>query len=425
MSLPLVLAAGAAIRLVVPSFLPHITDALASTVEISAPVDSFRSLQEAFFCLKNNIDVYDGGVVYHPPLLVAAMSVFNELSPSVAPIAFNLLYTIVDVGIAIKLIGLNDWYNKHQLKRSGKKYEGFSPSFIAAFFLFNPLMILTNLSHSTSVFTNFLIVELVAQVVVDGSPYRGSIALGVAAYLSYYPAYLIVPLVSLAYAVAPERDLVREVVQGIGIFIASVSMLLLLSFTLTALPDFLTQCYWTLILFDKIAPNMGLWWYLFTEMFSFFTPLYRGIFSIYSFVFIIPLTIRFFEPASDQRVGDSFLAVVLSYLWVSFSKLYPTVGDLGLALSMLPIFKNTVIPHVKFLFINALTLIICLLLAPIFYYCWIVLSNGNSNFFYSMSLTWGAVHILVFLDFIWGRLVYDYVQTHEVEDVSKLRLTQI
>lgn len=423
MSLQLVLASGAAIRFLLPTVFPQITDVLASTVEISTPVDSFRSLQEAFNFLKNGMDVYDGGVVYHPPLLVAVMSYVNELP--FAPIWFNLLFTVVDLGIAWKLININKWYNTRQSARSGKNYAGYSPNLICAFYLFNPLMILTNLSHSTSTFSNFLIVELVAQIVVDKNPHRGAIALAVAAYLSLTPAYLLVPILALSYAVAPERDLARQVVHGSCIFIASVCMLFLLSFALTALPDFVYQCYWTVLLFEKIAPNMGLWWYIFTEMFSFFTPLYKGIFNLYSFVFIVPITLRYFEPAADTRVGDSFLAVVMSCMWISFSKSYPIVGDLGLVFSMLPIFKNTVIPHTKFLFINALMLITCLVLAPIFYYCWIVLGNGNSNFFYSMSLIWGGVHILVFLDFLWGRLVHDYIQTHDVKDPSKLRLTQI
>lgn len=423
MSLSTVLLAGAAIRFVVPSVLPEITDILASTVEISTPVDSFRSIKEAFFYLNHGMDVYDGGVVHHPPLLVSLLKLFLEISPSHANLLFNLLFTIVDVGIALKLVNLNRWYNDYQSRRAGKQLSGFSDALMAGFYMFNPLMILTCWSHSTQPISYFLIVELLNQVLIDKNPYRGSIAMAVAAYLSFTPVYLIVPLLALTYVVSPSRDWRDEVVQCGGVFFASVATLIVLSFVLTALPDFLNQCYGTVVLYLKISPNMGLWWYLFTEMFDVFLPLYRGIFNLYSVMFIVPITVRLFE--SGPKQGDSFLAVVMCYVWLTFTKLYPIIGDLGLALSILPIFKNTVIPHAKFLFITALTLIVVLLLAPIFYYCWIVLGNGNSNFFYSMNLIWGGVHVLLFLDFLWGRLVYDYIQTHDVKDVQKLRLTQI
>lgn len=372
------------------------------------------------------MDVYDGGVVHHPPLLVAVFKAVYDIFPSgYSDVVFNLLFAAVDVGVAIKLVNLNNWYNGHQGRKVNKHFVGFSDSLIAAFYLFNPLMVLTNWAHSTQPITYFLIVELMGQVLVDKNAFRGAIALAVAAYFSFTPIYLIFPLAALAYSAAPHRDWRVQIFQVLAIFTAAITTLLLLSFVLTALPDFLWQCYWPSILFLKIAPNMGLWWYIFTEMFDFFTPLYRGIFNLYTFVFILPLTIRLFEPASLPRTGDSFLAMVLCYLWLSFTKPYPIVGDLGFALSLLPVFKNTVIPQTKFLPATALLLIVCLLLAPIFYYCWIVLGNGNSNFFYSMDLVWAGVHVLLFLDFIWGRLVYDYIQTNKVEKPEELRLTQI
>lgn len=426
MTLAAVLAAGAAVRFVVPTLLPHISHALASTPQISTPIDSFRSIREALFFLENGVDVYDGGVVHHPPLLVAVFKIVYDIAPEgFGDVAFNLIFAAVDVGVAIKLVNLNNWYNAHQGAKVKRQFVGFSDSLIAALFLFNPLMVLTNWAHSTQPITYFLIVELMGQVLVDKNAFRGAIALAVAAYFSFTPIYLIFPLAALAYAVAPQRDWRVQIFQTLAIFVAALTTLLLLSFVLTALPDFLWQCYWPVLLFLKIAPNMGLWWYLFTEMFDFFTPLYRGIFNLYTVVFILPLTVRLFEPASLRRIGDSFLAVVMCYLWLSFTKPYPIVGDLGFALSLFPIFKNTVIPQTKFLPATALLLIVCLLLAPIFYYCWIVLGNGNSNFFYSMDLVWAGVHVLLFLDFIWGRLVYDYIQTNEVEKPDELRLTQI
>lgn len=426
MSLPLVLAAGAALRFLVPSLLPDLTDSLAATIEVSTPIDSFRSLQEAFFLLDNDMSVYDGAMVHHPPLFVSVMKLIKDATPaSLSPVLFNALYTMLDLGIAYKLTQLNTWYNTHHSRRTGRLLDPLKPALVASFYLFNPLMILNNWSHSTSTFSYFLIIELLVQVLIDANVFRGAIALACAAYLSFNPIYLVVPYLALAYAVLDRRDWAHPIVKGFGVFFASLAMLLLISFVLSPSPDFLYSCYWSVLLFEKITPNLGLWWYIFTEMFEFFTALYKGIFNLYNFVFVVPLALRFFEYADTPKAGDSFLAFFLCVLWINFSKSYPIIGDLGFSLSLLPIFKNTVIPHTKFLFVSMLLLITNLLLSPIFYYCWIVLGNGNSNFFYSMSLAWGVVHILLFLDIIWGRLVFDYVETNEVKDPNQLRLTQI
>lgn len=426
MSLPVILATGAAIRVVLPTLFPQITDVLAATAEVSTPIDSVRSLREAFYYVDHGIDVYDGAIVHHPPLFVAVMKMIHDAAP--APYnewLFTLFYTAADVGVAYKLTQLNTWYNDYHSRKVGRPLVGISASLVAAFYLFNPLLILTNWAHSTAIFTYFLVVELLVQAVVDKNIYRGAIALGVASYLSFNPVYLIGPYVALAYAVAPVREWQAQIAKTLVIFFFAVTSLVLISGALYPLPDFLFLCYWSVILFEKITPNLGLWWYIFTEMFEFFNLLYKGIFNLYNFVFVIPFTIRFFEYANDRKAGDSFFAFFLCFLWISFSKSYPIIGDLGFSISMFPIFKNTVITKAKFLFITTLMLITCLLLSPIFYYCWIVLGNGNSNFFYSMSLAWGVVHVLLFLDLIWGRLVFEYIETNNVQKVDNLRLTQI
>lgn len=425
MSLNQVLAVGAAIRFLVPTFLPHVTDTLAGTAEISTPIDSFRSLQEAFFYLENGIDLYDGAMVHHPPLFVSLMKIIGDLVPDKANLIYNALFTLLDLGTAYKITQLSAWYNEHHSQKLGRKLTGLSPHLMAAFYLFNPLIVLTNWAHSSVILSYFMIIELLIQALIDKNMFRGAIALGVAAYMSFNPIYLIVPYLTLVYATNAQRDWKTLIIKCFVVFFFAVTSLVLISFALTALLGFVNQCYWLVLSFQKLAPNLGLWWYIFTEMFDFFNPLYKGIFNLYNCVFVLPISLRFFESSKDKKTGDSFLAFYLCYLWISFSKSYPVVGDLGLALSMLPIFANTVLPHTKFLFVSTLTLITCLLLSPIFYYCWIVLGNGNSNFFYSMSLIMGVVYIILFLDIIWGRLVLDYIETNEVKDTSKLRLTQI
>ncbi|EGW32160.1 uncharacterized protein SPAPADRAFT_61244 [Spathaspora passalidarum NRRL Y-27907] len=413
---------GGLLRFLIPSLIPSVVQALGSTVELSTPINSYKSLQEAFYYLQQGIDLYDGGVNHHPPLLVIILSVFQSLP--FKEVWFNLVYTLCDLFIAWKLIQINRWYNFYSAKRYGKKNERFSDDIIASFYLFNPLIVLTNLAHSTIVFTWVFLMESIYQVIFTGNVPRSMIALGISTYLSFNSVYLLPPIIAFAHAMTPT-NIHRVYIEGFAIYFAAVALLIMSSFTCTSSWNFLDQCYLTNILLKKITPNVGLWWYIFTEMFDFFTPFYLGLFNIYTLVYVIPITIRLFQFRSNKKLGDSFLAIVLVYIWLSFTKSYPTIGDLGFGLSILPIFKVTIFPYCRYTYVIGLTMLISLLLFPIFYYCWIVLGTGNSNFFYSISLIWGVVHVLIILDLLWGKLVYDYSLDNKIEDVHKLNLAQI
>lgn len=419
---------GALIRFIIPTVLPDLPFWFSSVVELLSPITSFKSLYEAFFYLEHDINPYDGGLNHHPPLLVMVMNMIYEYFPvSLRFIVFNALYTVVDLVIAWQLVLINRWYIEYKTKKNGAPVKGFDDSLIVSFYLFNPLIILTNLSHSTSVFSIFFFTETLVQLLVKKNLARSMLCMGVTTYLSVRYVYLIIPVLALAYSIQREPKTVYF--QGPSLFVASFAFLILASFTLTASWEFIELCYFVVIFYKKIKPNLGLWWYIFTEMFDFFTPFYTGMFNIYSFCFITPITLRLFEyqGSSKKHTGDCFLAVVACALWLSFTNPYSTLSDLGFGLSLIPIFKGTVLPHCKYLLIIGLTLLVCLLLSPIFYYCWIVLGNGNSNFFYSISLIWGIIHGLILNDLLWAFLTHDYIKTNDVkpENAASIRLTQI
>ncbi|CAI5759752.1 unnamed protein product [Candida verbasci] len=415
---------GALIRFIIPSSIPSITTILSSTVELSTPINSFKSLLESFYYLNHDINLYDGGVNHNPPLLVSILSIIYNLPYS--NILFNALYTVIDLFIAYRLILINRWYNNYQTRKLGEKKTGFNDDLIASFYLFNPLIVLANLSHSTTIFSWLFTIESIYQIISGNSP-RGMIALSISSYLSYYPLYLLPSILSLSHILSKERNLSKSLVFGGCIFLMSLTLLLMVSVVITSSFQFIDHCYFTILCLKKITPNVGLWWYLFTEMFEFFTPFYLGMFNLYSFIFIIPITLRLFEFKQTPKLGDSFLAIILSYIWISFTKTYPTIGDLGLALSLIPIISSTVLKYCKMMYITGITLIISLLLSPIFYYCWIVLGNGNSNFFYSINLIWGAVQVMIMMDLVWGKLIMDYSIENNIKsnEIGKLNLAQI
>ncbi|KAI5961685.1 hypothetical protein KGF57_001619 [Candida theae] len=415
---------GGLVRFLLPTFIPSITTSLSSTVELSTPISSFKSLLEAIYLYNHGIGLYDGGVNHHPPLVVVTASWISLLP--VSYLWFNLVCTVTDLLIAWKIVQLNQWYNNSRGKIYGTQVTGFNDDLIACFYLFNPLIILTNLSHSTVVFTWYFIIESLVQITLKKNIVRSMIAFAVATYSSFNALYLFPSIIGLGLKSLPISP-AKILRVSLAVYFGSVALLVLASVAFTSSWRFIDSCYLTVIYFKKITPNVGLWWYLFTEMFEFFTPFYLGMFNLYSFSFIIPIAMRLYESKSTPKLGDSFLAVLVSLLWISFTKSYPTVGDLGFALSILPIFKGSVLPYCKLIFISGITLVTTLILSPIFYYCWIVLGSGNANFFYSINLIWGGVHILVMMDLLWAKLIVDYGVENGIsgENLKKINLAQL
>ncbi|CAH6720554.1 GPI transamidase component Gab1p [[Candida] jaroonii] len=417
---------GVILRFIIPTIFPDIPDSLDSLVELSTPINSFGSLKESFFYLSNGINPYNGGINHHSPLLVSFFYNFQQLlGNNMFTIFTNFLYALVDALISLRLVKINNWYHKYNSERRGEKLYKISDDLIVSFYLFNPLMILSTLSHSTLIFSLFFTIESVYQI-INGNLPRSMISLSISSYLSLTPIYLIFPILAFAHRLIKVDQLSQIYFHGSAVFITSIGLLLFFSLILTSSAEFIDQCYGTVIRFDKLQPNIGLWWYFFTEMFDFFTPFYLGVFNLFHFIFILPITIRLFEYKSHKTVGDGFLAIFLCYVWLSFTKPYPTIGDLGFSISLMPIFSGTIIPYCKLIHITGIVWLIGLLLSPILYYCWIVLGNGNANFFYSMNLLFGAVHILILIDFLWGKLVSDYCDIHKVpaKDRHTIRLTQ-
>lgn len=82
-----------------------------------------------------------------------------------------------------------------------------------------------------------------------------------------------------------------------------------------------------------LRPNVGLFWYFFTEMFEHFRMLFVCAFQLNaSLLYVAPLSLRLYrEPL--------LLATSLTALAAIFRS-YPSVGDVGFYLALLPMWKH-------------------------------------------------------------------------------------
>lgn len=377
---------------------PNITKLIEESIEFSTLITSFKSLKEGVFLYSHNINPYDGGVVHHQPLLIIAYQYFQDFN--------ELVYSMIDTFIVYLLINIGTKISENN------ESIFFKPWIIGLIYALNPLAILNTLSKSTTLFQNLCIVWTLNSVLQNNVWITG-IGIAIASYISYHPIFLVIPLIKLIYQNNITNGL-SKVSQFLISTLISLSVLIGSSYIILDHDwKFLDSTYGTILKFNKIAPNLGLWWYYFTEMFEFFIPFYNAVFNLYNVSFVLPFTIKL----------NGFFAFILTWGWLIFTKSYPSLGDLSLYITMLFLLKP-VFPHLRYPVISILLILHSVILSPIFYHLWIDLGSGNSNFFYAITLVYSLGIVSTLIDFTWAYLRYEYESEQAPENVQ-VKLTQI
>lgn len=146
-----------------------------------------------------------------------------------------------------------------------------------------------------------------------------------------YPLYLAPALILIARQVKPEKTLLFQAFKLSVLFLANIGIFLGLAYLTVGSWSFLESTYGTVLFFTDLTPNIGMWWYFFTEMFTFFRPFFTCVFHLYVMIFSLPVTIRF-------QFNPLFGLVTIVGISTVF-KAYPEVGDAGLYFSLLALFK--------------------------------------------------------------------------------------
>ncbi|VEU24184.1 DEKNAAC105308 [Brettanomyces naardenensis] len=416
--IPFILIISILLRFIIPTLLPNLSQLLDQSPIFSTPINSYRTLKEAVFLATNSLNPYkQGEIIHHPPIL---LEVFKHLQ---SPTLINLFFALVDTLFGLQLIKLNQ-----QLSKKDSKHTYFPSYIIAAFYTFNPLALLATFAKSTYLINNLVIITLLNSLLSNPFSLFPYFLLALSTSLTYYSWYFIVPLLAYSSRQATNHHLPSSpiIVKGIIAFLSSLSLLTFINYKLSASSfNFIQLVYGTIVSFKKITPNLGLWWYFFTEIFEFFSAFYTAIFNLYSFIFIVPMTMRFIGP-STSTTADALFAIWCEIGFVNFSRAYPTITDLNLyfSLSMLfkPLYRKLKFPTA----VSNLAMFTALLLLPVFYYVWMGFNSGNANFFYAMGLVHNLIQVLMLTDFIWSKLQIEYYDTHEIDiDKVNLKLTQI
>ncbi|RKP17408.1 GPI transamidase subunit PIG-U, partial [Rozella allomycis CSF55] len=137
------------------------------------------------------------------------------------------------------------------------------------------------------------------------------------------------------------------------------------------------------------SPNIGIFWYFFTEMFEHFRTFFLFAFQLCVFSYFIPSSIKF-------RQYPDFLVVLIAGI-ISIFKTYPSYHDTGFFLSFVALYYNT-FPNLRRGFIALNLILFSMILGPTFWYLWIYHGGGNVNFFYSSTLMLSIGQIFLLSD---------------------------
>ncbi|XP_032238819.1 phosphatidylinositol glycan anchor biosynthesis class U protein [Nematostella vectensis] len=379
-------------------------------IELSTPLTDWKRVEEGLSLLSHGVSPYSGDVVHESPLVLLLFHAVRSLSGSLIP----LMFVVLDLVTGLLIYKLSRRILNSELSDQKARQETFAknadviflkgealsevPLLTAAVYLLSPYAIGSCVAQSTVIFTNFSIV-LSIYTAMRGNAALASFGVAMATYQSLYPMVLLSPVTLLVIKSKPDCRKWQGCMKIVLLFILWLGGLLSLSYQLFNSLDFMKATYGFILSVPDLTPNIGLFWYFFTEMFEHFRPFFLWVFQLNAFFYCLPLTIKL-------RQNPGFLACMLVSV-IAIMKSYPAFGDAGLSMALLVIWKHT-FPYMRNAFLITCLLLFATFLAPIFWYLWIYAGSANANFFFAITLVYSTAQILLSSDVLFAYLRREY-----------------
>lgn len=389
---------------------------LSERVELATPLNSYKRLTEGVTLLKQGVDPYSGVLFHETPLILHA---FNWIQDNLNDRRINALFMFLDAFTAIVLGHAANLLSRYLLKQEDKNRKSFHQDAeniilkVADFqsieryaqlaYLFHPYIIANCAAKTTTVFSN-LVLACFLVCMLKKWRLLSTLWLALATYQSFYPIMLLFPLwamMSHGKQMKLQDVVVKEVLPSCGLFLGWFFAINYASFILMGESlNFLSSTHGFILSVPELTPNMGLFWYFFTEMFEHFRLFFVCTFQINCFIYVIPLTIRF-------RNEPFLLAFTLLGLTAIF-KSYPSYGEVGFYTALLPTVASHLVPYMKQTFIIANMFLATTMLGPIQYQLWIFNGSANANYFFAITLVFGTAQIFLLTDILFAHVKREF-----------------
>lgn len=420
LSLSIILLVGVGLRIWLFRS-PVMSHWLSERPELVTPLTSWKRVTEGLALRRGGMSPYDGDVYHETPLFLRMVDFADGLLGRHNMWVFLL---VVDLVTALVLHRVAVEMRQHLLQYQADEQERYhssssklklteellahSPLYVIAAYVLNPLTIATCAAMSTTVFHN-LILSLALLFIIKGNRLLMCMFTALAAYETMYPIMLIVPA-ALLLADREVRDtklpsfmVVFSVTQTLICVSSALTLLLFVSNYAENSWEFIRSTYGFLLTVSDLAPNVGIFWYFFTEVFDHFRTFFVFVFQIHAFIYLPPLTIRL-------RKHPLFLAYSLLALSAIFRS-YPSLGDSAFCFSLLPMWRHLSI-YTRNVFLSTTMFCVGIVMAPVQWYLWIYAGSANANFYFAITLVISAAEVLFVTDLLYAFVRREYDLFH-------------
>jgi phosphatidylinositol glycan class U len=275
------------------------------------------------------------------------------------------------------------------------------PAITAAIYLWNPYSFMQCVTMATTSIHNFTVV-VALYAALRGNRLWMTWGCALATYLTLYPIVLLIALHLLLerghcprlFSVSTSSLRCRwwlSLGNTFLLYFIHLLVLLLLSYLSLHSWEFLWKVYGPALWVTDLQPNLGLWWYFFTELFSHFRPFFLFVFHYNLFIYTLPLTLRL------QNHPELILWVLLAS--IATFKPYPVLGDIALHLAILPLLSHK-LRAMRYTFVVACGFVYVSILIPILWRMWIYTGTGNANFYYALNLALAILQLILISDVV-------------------------
>lgn len=351
------------------------------------------------------------------------MQLYQWLLP-LGHMTVGLLFVLIDLLIALCLANaaVLHHHNDQEIQKAELKKDKYGkgvepllidqnellPLLVAGIYLLNPYSILCCAGYSTQCFSHLSIVFII-WMSLRGNWVLCGMGLSLCSHLSLYPIMLILPLTVMACNNNKKGGIFSVLYLMLSTVLWSI-FIVVLCYYITGSWEFINAVYGVIITVPDFTPNVGLFWYFFTDMFDHFRLFFICVFQINAFIHSVPLTIRFSH-------SPMFLIYTILSM-ITIFKSYPTIGDFTLPLSLLPLWSYT-FRYLRFSLVVLGCILVSSIAGPILWFLWIHTGSANANFFFGMTITYNIAQIFLLLDVVNSYLTYQYDLKHGLPRLDK------
>lgn len=391
---------------------------ISERVEVSTALNSWKRVTEGVYLHNSGIDPYTGDLFHETPI---ALYTFDFIQRHFPWWALCLLFVFTDLTTALCLAYVgNSYANSRNSKKKEDKEQDVTETkdngtftetdtamYVLMAYLFNPYIILNCVGFTTTVFSNLL--NSVALVgMIRHSIFWSCLSVALLTLQNLYPLSLLVPIAIYICRDKVEKNLKFTIITIIITFLSIFTLLLSICYYIMGSWSFFGNTFGFILLVPDLRPNIGLYWYFFTEMFDHFRSLFIASFQInVGLLYVVPLALRLRrEPV---LLAFSYLAIMTIF------KSYPCVGDVGFYISLLPFWIH-LFQHMQQGFVIGCFILVCTGFAPIVWHQWIYARSANANFYFGVTLAFAIAQIFLLTDILFASVKHEFASQHNINN---------